>query len=177
LFERQRFLEIPAGVALHAAHGLVFALQWILGLGVIEVLAHILKRDPLPPAGVMARLAALLAEASFVRISVAVIATAERNPHVTRLVVRAGSVALLARNLGMQPGQRVLGLRVVELRDVLPVFEVVALLAIRPQAAIVLVLVTSGAGLGNTQERAAAISYLNAEPLTGGNTIGGVTAV
>ncbi len=63
------------------------------------------------------------------------------------------------------------------MRNIFPVFEIVALLAIGSQAAIVFVFMAGGAGLGNAQERAVAVPHLDAEPFRWRNVIGGVTAI
>lgn len=131
----------------------------------VEIIADVLQRDALPATGVVTGLATPLAKTPFMRISVAVIASAKWQSDVPRLVVGSGRVALFARNLGVQSGQRVLGLGVVELGNVLPIFEVVTGFTLRPEASIMFVFVTSSAGLGNSQEGSIAISNLNTESL------------
>lgn len=81
------------------------------------------------------------------RVLVAVAALVKRNAEVLGLSVRTIRMALRALHLGMQPSQRITRLRVVELAgiDRLPVFEVVTLLAIRPQPSFVLIFVASAA--------------------------------
>ena len=73
-------------------------------------------------------------------------------PDVLRLAVRSVGVALGALHLGMQAGQRIARLRVIELGltgladiDRFPVHEIVALLAVWAQAAFVLILVAGDA--------------------------------
>ena len=114
LLERQRLLEIAIGVALRAIDAGVLAFERKLRLRVVEALVHRLQRNLLPSARAVARLAALR-EAAVVRIFVAIGALVERNAHVLRLAVRAVGVALGALHLGMQAGQRIARLRVIEL--------------------------------------------------------------
>jgi|SRR5579859_817753 len=94
----------------------------------------------------MARLASL-GKAAVVRILVAIGALVERNTHVLRLAVGTVRVALGALHLGMQAGQRIARLRVIELRgaDRFPILEIVALLAGRTKPAFVLILMTANA--------------------------------
>ncbi len=94
----------------------------------------------------MAGLAAL-GEGPFVRVGVTIGALAKSQAGEARLVVSAGRVALLTSHLRMQSGQRKLGFAVVELRDVFPILEIVALLAVLPQSPVMLVLVAGDAGL------------------------------
>ena len=65
----------------------------------------------------------------------------------------------------------------IELRDILPVFEIVALLAILPQAAVMLILVTSYAGLRNAEKRLGRVANLDAELLGGGDVLRDVAPV
>src|SRR5437868_14872712 len=129
----------------------------------VEVVGNVLQRDPLPATGVVTRLATSLAKTPFVRISMAVIAFAKWKSDVPRLVVRSGRVALFTSNCGMQSRQGVFGLGVIELRNVLPIFEVVTGFTLRPEASIVLVFVACGARLRNSEEGLIAIADLNAE--------------
>ena len=94
----------------------------------------------------MARLAAL-GKAAVVRILMAIGALVERNTHVLRLPVGSVGVALGALHLGMQAGQWIACLRVIELcgADGFPVLEVMALLAGRTESALVLVFMTANA--------------------------------
>lgn len=94
----------------------------------------------------MARLASLR-KAAVVRILMAIGALAERNTYILRLAVCAICVALGALHLGMQAGQRIARLRVIELcgADGFPVLEVMALLAGRTKSAFVLIFVTANA--------------------------------
>lgn len=107
----------------------------------------------------------------------AVVALSERDADITRLIVCPRRVAFLACDLRVLPGQRISGLRVIELRNVFPVLEVVALLAIRSEPAIVFILVTGQTGLRNAEEGAAAIADLDAESLGCRHFVGGVAAV
>lgn len=92
----------------------------------------------------MTGLAALRKRAAM-RVAVAIRALPERDAGVARLLVRTGRVALLARNLDVQPGQRKSRLGVIELRgtDGLPVGRVVALSAIVAKPSLVSVLMAT----------------------------------
>ncbi len=86
------------------------------------------------------------------RVFVTIGALVERNAHVLRLAVRPVGVALGALDLGMQASQGIAGLRVVKLRltgladiDRLPVHKIVALQAVRSEAAFVLIFVAGNA--------------------------------
>lgn len=129
--EGQRFLEVAAGMALLAADLGMFPFQRILGFGVVEVLAQLRCRDLLPSRRRMACRAGLL-EGAVMRIRMAIRAFLEGNAGVARLPVRTIGVALLALYFGMQPGQWISRLGVIELADVdlFPVFIVVALQAV-----------------------------------------------
>lgn len=144
----------------------MFSQQGVLGLGVVELLVHALQGNALPSAGVVTGLAALY-EASFVRIGVAVRTLAEGQSHIARLGIGAGRMTLRTGDLGVLTGQRVLGPGMIELRDILPVFEIVALLAILPQPAVMLIFVTGYASLRNAEKRLGRIANLDAELLGG----------
>lgn len=58
---------------------------------------------------------------------------------VARLVVSTWCVTLGARHLRVQTGEGIASFVVVELRGIFPIFEVVALLAVRSQPATVLI--------------------------------------
>lgn len=152
LLKCERLPEVSIGMALGAIHAGVFALQGELRLGVIKALVQRL-RDLLPPARVMARLAGLPGEASAMWIFMAVRALAEWDPDILRLAIRSAGVALGALHLGVQTRQRIARLRVIELgnADLLPIFEIVALLTGRAEAAFVGILVTAGARGGETE--------------------------
>ena len=86
------------------------------------------------------------------RVFVTIGALVERNAHVLRLAVRPVGVALGALYLGMQASQGIAGLRVVKLGltgladiDRLPVHKIVALQAVRSEAAFVLIFVAGNA--------------------------------
>ena len=98
--KRNRLFEISTCVAERAIHGHMLALQWILGLRVIEGLIHHSQRNSLPAFGAVAGLAALR-ETAVVRICVAIRALGKRYPGVARLAVGARCVALFALYLGM----------------------------------------------------------------------------
>ena len=163
LLEHQGFLKISAGVALGAVDTGVLAFQRKFGFGVVEAFVDGLQRNLLPPAGAVARLAALR-EASVVRVLVAIGALVERNAHVLWLAVRSVGVALGALHLGMHAGQRITRLGVIELGlarladiDALPIHEIVALQTVLTEAALVLVFVATDAASRLPQVSAAGI--------------------
>jgi hypothetical protein len=147
LLEDEWLLEIASLVAGQAIDGLVLSQQGISGFGVVEFLVDVFQRNPFPPAGAVARLASLR-KTSFVRIAMTVGALAKNKAYVTRLVVRTRRMALLTIDLRMQTGQRIFGFVVIKLVNVLPVLEIVTLLAVGAEAAIVFVFMTGGASLG-----------------------------
>jgi hypothetical protein len=140
--EGKRLLEISTSMALRAIDSRVLPQQRKLCPGVVKVLAYSLNGDLLPSAGVVACLAAL-GEAAAVWILMAIGTLIERNPYILRFTVGSIRVAFRALYLRMQPGQRILRLRVIELRDtdLLPVNKVVARFALRSQATFVLIFV------------------------------------
>ena len=151
LLEYQGLFEISVRVALGTIHSRVLALQRELGLRMVEALVDRLQRNLLPPARTVAGLAALR-EAPVMRVFVAIGALVKRNAHVLRLAVWSIGMALGALHLGMQAGQGIARLRVIELGltgladiDRLPIHKIVALQAVRSQAALVLILVTRDA--------------------------------
>jgi len=101
VLKSQRLLEIAARVATQTIHRLVLSFQWIFRFGVIEALIYRCQRDSFPTGGVVARLAGLLRKAAVMRIGVAICAGVECQPHVARLVVRAGRMTLRACHLRM----------------------------------------------------------------------------
>ena len=76
-------------------------------------------------------------------------------------------MALRTRHLRVQSGERIPGLVVVELRDILPIFKVVALLAILPQAATVVIFMAVHAIRRNAQKGPSLIANLNREHFVG----------
>src|SRR5579864_5305075 len=121
----------------------------------------------------MARLASLR-KAAVVRILVAIGALVERNAHILWLTVRAGRVALGALHLGMQAGQRIASLRVIELRgaDGFPVLEIMALLAGRTKPAFVLIFMAANASGGEAEIRAVQILDLDCPAVLSRNVRG-----
>ena len=116
LGERDLLFEIAAGgVALFASHFGVFALEWILGLGVIEIIAQVGAWDLLPPAGGVARLTALVFKAALVGIGVTVFALAKGYTPVAGSTLCVRRMTLLALHLLVQSGKRIAGLVVIEL--------------------------------------------------------------
>lgn len=74
----------------------------------------------------MARLATL-GEATAMRIGMTITAGAKRYSCVAQLPVGSRSVALTARNLGVRPGEGIPRQRMIELRDIFKLYEVVTL--------------------------------------------------
>ena len=179
--ERERPFEVSVGVALGAIDAGVLAFERKLRLGVIETLVDSLEGKFLPPARVVARLAALR-EAAMMRVLVTVGALVERNTHILRLAVRPIGVALGALDLGMQASQGIAGLRVVKLRltgladiDRLPVHKIVALQAVRSEAAFVLIFVAANATRRQTKIGSTRILDFDRRAFLGGD-VGGVMA-
>lgn len=127
----------------------------------IESLVDGLQRNTLPAAGVVTRLTGLRRETSTMRIGVAIGASIERYSDPSRLAVAPRRMTFLTSHLGMQPGERVAGLGVVELGSIFPVLEVVALLTILPQAAIVLILMAGNAVLTQPEESSGLVTNLD----------------
>lgn len=143
----------------------------------IEFLIDIFQRNTLPAARVVTGLARLRSEAPFVGVGMTVAAFSECQPHIPGLIVRAGRVTLLARNLCVKPSQRILGLVVVKLRDILPILEIVALLAVLSQPAVVLVFVARSASLRQAEEGPAPVPHLDRHALQGRDAVGRVASV
>src|SRR5579864_1052739 len=179
LLEGDRLLEISSGMALVAAHLNMLAQQGKPGLRVVEPLAHRRRRHALPAAGVVTGLAAA-GEGAMVRIGVAGTAGAERQAHILRLAVRSRQVAFLAGHLLMQPGQGIARPAMIELGqgngEALPAIEAVALLAVLPQPALVLVHMASHAGARHSQIRAVQVLDGNGRALGGRDMRRGVAA-
>ena len=103
-FERDRFAEIGAKMALAAVHFRVKPEQRIFRLRMVK---RKCRQYFLPARGGVARFAPLL-ERTFVRIDMARGATIKFHVFVARRPARhIGFVALFASNLRVQPGQRV----------------------------------------------------------------------
>jgi len=115
LLESQRLFEISASVALGTIDAGMLSFQRELRLGMVEAFVDCLKRNLLPSTGVVTGLATLR-ETAMMRIFVAVGTLVESSASVLRLAVPAVDVALRALHLGMQAGQRIACLRVIELR-------------------------------------------------------------
>jgi len=152
LRKRDWFLEVATGVTLAAIDARVFALEREFRFRVIEPLADRLERDLLPTARVVARLTALR-KAAMMRVFVTIRTLVERNPDVLRIAIRAVRVTLRALNLHMLAGQRITCLRVIKLAnaDRFPILEIVAGLASRSQASLVLILVAGNATRGKAE--------------------------
>jgi hypothetical protein len=106
---------------------------------------------------------AALRERAVVRVTMAVGALAKCDAGISRLIVRAGRMALLAPDLNVQASEREPGLRVIELlgADHLPVGCVVALHAVGPQASLVSVLMATDAAWGEPEEGAIQVFHLD----------------
>ncbi len=65
----------------------------------------------------------------------------------------------------------------VELGYVFPILKIVTLLAVRSEAAVVLIFVAGGAGLWDAEKSSVAIAHLNTEAFRGRNMIGSVAAI
>lgn len=87
----------------------------------------------------------------------------EGDARIARLMVRAGRVTFLARNLQVKSRQGKPGFGVIELlgADRLPVRGVMALGAIRAQASLVRVLMAAGAGWRESQECAVQVLHFD----------------
>ena len=173
----ERFLEIAAAVATQAIHCLVLAFQGIFGFGMIETLADRLQRNSFPARGVVAGLASLLREAAAMGIGVAIRAGIERQTNIARLVVGSRRMALRAGHLRVEAGQRITSLVMVKLRDILPVFKIVALLAILSQAAAMLIFMAVHAIGRDAEKSSGLVSNLDGKHFIGLDVGRGVAAV
>jgi len=122
---------------------------------------------------------ASLSKAAVVRIAVTVSALVERDAGVARLAVLAGSMALGASDRGVQSGQRIPRLAVIELTDIdgFPVFHIMALLTGLTQPSIVWVLVTRRACRREAKVGASHVFDLDGCALRGSNAHGRVATV
>lgn len=144
LSKGNRLFEVGAHMAFHAVHVRVLAKQREFRLRMVELLA---LRQVLPAAGRVARLARLR-ECSVVRIAVAVGTFRERNARESRRSARhSRRVTFRASHLDVQSGQRIPGFTVVKIIRGLPVYEIVALRAVRAQLSLVRILVAARAFL------------------------------
>ena len=138
LIERERLSKIPAGMAIAADHLDVRAQQREFRPRVVELHRH---GDIFPTAGVVAGFASGL-EFSPVRIGMAVDAALEfQSSELHRVVRRSRNVALVAGHFHVKARKRIFCFRVVELRSLFPVGEIVTPLAVRPQVAFMYILV------------------------------------
>lgn len=170
-------LEIAAAMTPQAIDRLMLAFQRILGFSVIETLVDGFQRNPFPSGGVMARLAALLRKTAVMWIRVAIRAAVECQAHVARLVIRSGRMTLGAGHLRMQAAQRIARLVVVELRDIFPVFEVMALLAVLSQPATMLIFVAIHASRRHAQKSPRLIANLDGEQFGARDVLRRVAAI
>lgn len=97
------------------------------------------------------------------RIRMAIRTAVECQAHIARLVIRSGRMTLGAGHLSMQTAQRITRLAVIELRDIFPVFEVMALLAVLSQPATMLIFVAIHASRRHPQKRPRLIANLDRE--------------
>jgi hypothetical protein len=178
LVECDRLLEVCLRVAFDALHLLVFSEQGVFGFRVIEVLAEA-GGHLFPSGGRVTRLASLL-EAAVVNVGMAIGALGERKSGISWLAVRASRMAFLALHLGVQTGERIACLGVVELLDGgerFPVGEVVALLAICAEPPLVRILVAGSARLGNAKESLAQVFDLDDPAVGWRHVVGRVAAI
>ncbi len=114
----------------------------------IELSIEHILRNLFPTVGGVAGLA-VLREGDAMRIMVAIVAFAKRNSGVARFSVWSRSMTSLARHLGMQAGQGITRLRVVELADRknFPVVVTVALEAVGTETTLMLILMARSACL------------------------------
>jgi hypothetical protein len=81
------------------------------------------------------------------RIAMAVVASCKFDPGVLRLTIGTSLMTGLTADLKVSPGQWIPGLRVIELRGLLPIGRIVALQAVTTQLALVFIFVTTRASL------------------------------
>lgn len=144
--ESDRLVEIPFQVALLTAQPLMLPQQGVLGLGVIELLAHRGLGDLFPTRCGMTGFAHHL-ENSFVGVGVAIEAGAEWKAHVLDNLGIVGFrlVALLACDVAVLTRERVVRLRMVELGYAFPIVDGVTLRAVATQLALMPVGMTGNA--------------------------------
>jgi hypothetical protein len=174
--KRQRLLEVSSHVALQAVHRSVPTEEGEFGLGVVKVLAQRSRGNLLPSRCAVAGLAGRF-ESSAMRIRVAIRTTAKGESGVTRLFVFSRKMALLAGDFGMQTGEWITGLGVVEPTDAdgFPVIVVVTLQTVGTKLPLVLVLMAGGAARGNSQKRPAEIFHPDGGALALANVFRTVT--
>lgn len=144
----------------------------------IEVVVQATAGHSFPTARVVTGRATLVLETSFVRISVTVIAFAERQALVARSAAGIWRMAFLALHLLVKSSQRITGFVVVEFSgSVLPVDEIVALDAILTKTSLMEILVASHASLRDPKERLAQVLHLDLGALGGWDFVGSVALV
>lgn len=108
----------------------------------VEALAYCRRRNSLPSPRVVAGLASAN-ESAAVRVAMAGVAGAERQAYIFRPAIGARHMAFLARHLLMHAGERIPGPAVIEPAQRpshhLPIIKPMALLAILPESALVLI--------------------------------------
>lgn len=176
LLKRQRFLEVPTGVALHTLHFGVPAKKRKFRLGMVKSAIQRGRRNLLPARGVVTRLTGLR-KTSTVGIRMTIGAIAESDSRVARLFVPAWRVALLARYLDVQTSQRIAGDRMVERAetDHFPITVVVTLQAVWSQPPLVLVLMAIATAWRNSQKCSAQIFHFDDHTFTRGHALRRVT--
>jgi len=158
LFKGKRLFEIACRVAFGASHFFVHSDQRIFCFGMVEL--H--RRIHFFPGGRRMAGFARSLKRTFVRIGVAIDASAELDTSKLHGLVGArGDVALLAGDLDVHSGQRVLGLGVVELLGLLPVGYIVAAHAVGPELPSMDVFVARRAILRKPQKRTGKIFLSN----------------
>jgi hypothetical protein len=143
---------------------------------VIEILVHAGYGNLLPAARCVAGFAGL-GETAVVHVNVAVRALSEGDPRIPRLTIGPGRVAFFALHGDVLPGERITSFVVIEFSDgySLPIGVVVALLAIRTQAAFMKILVAGATGLGCAEKCARKILDFDDGARRRGNMLGGMT--
>jgi hypothetical protein len=149
LGEGQGLLEIASGVAVAATDLQMHSQERVFCFRMVELHRGI---HFFPTGRRVAGFARSL-ESALVRIGVAGDAGIEFYPReLHRLVGTRREVALLAGHLGVHPGQRILGLRMVELLGLFPVCHIVAALAVGAELPLVHVLMAGDAVLREAQK-------------------------
>jgi len=113
------------------------------------------------------------------RVGVAITAVAKGNSNIAWLLIGFGTVAECAADLNMQSGERISTQRMIKVENVdcFPLDKVVALEAIRSEAAFVRVLMTINTARGHSQERPAKICNSNRCQLTSVDALRRMTTV
>ena len=166
-------LEVSIAMASKAGDILMFALQRILGFGMVEF------RDvarPFPTRRAVTRFARLF-EFAFMHIGVTGRTAVKFQTDVFRHATLAGSVTLGAFHLHVCAGQGIFRLRMVKGLRVFPVGRVVALLAVGTELPFVLVFMAGSTALRQSKIRAVNVLHLDRSPLDRTDVFCGVALV